>query len=243
LRIGFVTPCWKREHLTRVCLQHRAWTISRLPHGVEGFQVVIAADENLNIADELGCDTVEHRNVLGERWNVGYRRAAELGADYVVPVGSDTWLHPDLFRGLTPDAVAAARTYAVVRDDGLRIAELDLGRPVRERPLARFAVSAWAFPAAILSTAAEPCKPGLMKGCDGSTFRRLEAAGPLPFRYVDSHPLDVVAFRSDVQITPYERLTQKFHGREHPDPFARLAEHHPAALVEQAEALYAGVTV
>ena len=85
--------------MTRLALAQRRWLCDELAaRGLDANCVIVADDENLDIAREYGFDTVEVDNRgLGRRFNAGYRHAADQGADYLVHVGSDDWVHPDLF--------------------------------------------------------------------------------------------------------------------------------------------------
>lgn len=249
MRIVFVTPAWSRFDLSAVCFAQRAWLIDELAHQhIEAQCVVVADDGNLDLAEHYGFATIERDNSqLGARFNDGYQWALAHGADFVMPVGSDTWLHPELFDRLQrgQEFVTATRSYAVVRQDGQRIAELDLGESRKgapwRPPVRRFAISSWAFPADLLAAAGgRPCEERLMRRCDGSAFNAVERATgkPIEFRYRRTHPLAVVAFRSDVQITPYDRLVARYAGGERPRPFERLRDRYPDSLVDAAERIY-----
>lgn len=53
----FVTPAWKRYELTRLCLwQRRLACDSLFEAGIYATSVVIADDDNLDIAREFGFD-------------------------------------------------------------------------------------------------------------------------------------------------------------------------------------------
>src|SRR5688500_1198207 len=107
-RVWLVTAAHGRYDVTRIALaqwQHLATVLEG--RGVECRQVVVANDENLDIAREHGCDTVELDNHggLGRRFHAGFRHAAGQGADYFVYLGSDDWIHPDLLDPLPPPGV------------------------------------------------------------------------------------------------------------------------------------------
>ena len=100
MSMWFVTPAWQRYELTAVCLRQRQWVIEQLAdHGIEARCVVVADDENLDIARALGFDVVEQRNDrgLGRKFNDGYEHAARAGATWIVPIGSDSWIDPRYF--------------------------------------------------------------------------------------------------------------------------------------------------
>src|ERR1035437_1174260 len=98
--LWFVTPAWGRFEIVAVCLEQRARVIAELAaDGIEAHQVVIADDENLDIARALGADVVESPNVVARKFNDGMEYAGKHGADWIVPIGSDSWIATDYLRG------------------------------------------------------------------------------------------------------------------------------------------------
>jgi hypothetical protein len=237
MRVAFVTPAWRRLELSMVCFAHRRWMLDQLAHrGIDAFQIVITDDRNADLALHHGFTVVEQGNDgLGARFNTGYQVAAAAGADYVVPVGSDTWLHPDLIHDDPADTrVTATREFAVIRRDGTRIALLHLGHP-RVGPVNPMSVACWMLPVRLLEPHRyRPCAEQIMAGCDGSTFKALNAE----FDYRDAGPVDLVAFRSNIQITSWQKLISTYRGPVHRDPWQLIAARHPQHLVDQARALH-----
>lgn len=91
----FVTPVYQRFALTRACLLQRRELLDALPFAR---QVIVGDDANLDVARELGFDVVEYPNDrgVGGKFNSGYRHAIrKRDATHVMPIGSDSWLHPD----------------------------------------------------------------------------------------------------------------------------------------------------
>lgn len=228
----FVTPCWQRYDLTRLCLEQRRHVCDHLAeHGIDATCVVIADDDNLDVAREFGFATVERDNEwLSRRFNDGYAYAAKAGADFICPIGSDSWIDPRLLEVLPePNQMQVSRNYSVVREDGRALARLAFRTPL--------GYSCWVIPTAILRPFQyRPCEENLERGCDGSLFRALASLNPplTVFRH-ERGPFDIVAFRSEVQITPYERLVSRHGGRQLAEPFTRLKRRYPADLVDRAE--------
>jgi hypothetical protein len=166
--------------------------------------VIVANDENLDLAAEFGFEAVEHANdFLGAKWNAGYMKAAELGADYMMPVGSDSLVDPELIlRWLDlepdPDRITFTTNYAVVHRDGYKrvncivtagggggmMLPKELLQPRRYRPV----------------------DSNLQKGCDGSTLRNVNGR----LEPCDLHALAVVALQSEQQITSYDALSLRW---------------------------------
>jgi hypothetical protein len=229
----FVTPAWQRYELTRLCLWQRRLVCDHLTeHGIHASSVVIADDENLDLAREFGFETVESPNdYLSRKFNDGYEFAGRNGFDYVCPIGSDSWIDAELLEVLPPlDLMQVSRNYAVVRGDGEVVAEVRLQGP--------FGFACFTLPTHQLARFGyRPCAEDLAKGCDGSLFKALY--GGLHRRPQTQRrelgPLDIVAFRSEQQITPYERLVGRHFAPEVPDPFGRLRRRYPLDLVAAVE--------
>jgi glycosyltransferase involved in cell wall biosynthesis len=228
----FITPAWQRYELTRLCLWQRRTVCDHLASkGIHATCLVIADDENLDTAREYGFETLESPNdFLSRRFNDGYEYAGRNGFDYVCPIGSDSWIDPELLEELPSRRMQVSRNYAVVREDGERIAELALRTP--------FGFGCFTLPTEMLKKFDyRPCAENLAKGCDGSLFKALYRSLSHRPRVTirELGPLDIVAFRSELQITPYERLVQRHGAREMPDPFERLRMRYPSDLVSVTE--------
>src|SRR5574337_351116 len=127
--LWFVVPAAGRSAMAAACLRQLQRTCATLvAAGVRASAVVVADDENLDVADELGFGTVRRGNrPLGRKWNDGYQLAGEAGVDFVVPFGSDDWIDPAAILAAPlpgPDEIRCFRRSAVVREDGRRLAEL-----------------------------------------------------------------------------------------------------------------------
>lgn len=237
--------------MTRLALQQRRALCDELAgRGLDAQAVIVSDDENLELADEFGFATVEMDNQhLGRRFNAGYRYACENGADYVVHIGSDDWIHPDCFDRLDelapldemplptreqPVVVFDLKSDPMLVGSEMLVVDLASGTGTVIRPTGPYGVVPWVLPArAFEASGFAPLPDEQPRGIDGALVRGLEAL-PRPI-FDDPCPCARVDFKSDVNITPYKALTHI--GEEEPDPWGALDAHYPADLVAQARAL------
>ncbi len=239
----FVTPAHGRLDLSAVVFDQRRAMIDELrAAGVEADAVVVACDENLELARERGFETVERANDwLGARFNDGYESAGLDGATHFVPIGSDSWLDPAFFDFADPElvGVSTGRRYALVDEDGLRLARLAAGHFGRG-----WGVGPHVVPTALLDPPFRPVAEDIRSGCDGSLLDALTRARPgLPFRFLEtsrSPELQYVRLSTrGQQLNPYRSLVARSAGAEVETPWEDLRAVYPAELVAAAEALYA----
>jgi len=228
VRLCFVTPAWQRVDLTAVCLEQRRRVIARLQAaGVEASCVVIADDANLDTARALGFDVIEQRNELGlgRKFNAGMEYAAGHGADWIVPIGSDSWIDPEYVLPLPPTGLArTSPIYCVVTSD--QLAEL--------RVMSDTGAGPYMFHRSLLEPAGfRPARDELMRHVDHSTIKGI-GASRIRWRARDVHALQYVGFRGRPTITSYDKLVAAWGVAEHPDPWVRLATRYDADLVELA---------
>lgn len=228
MTLWFVTPAFGRYELSAVCFDQRVEVIRALEAaGVAARCVVVADDENLDLARERGFDTVERDNeYLGRRFNDGMEYACRNGASRIVPIGSDSWVDPAYFLPLMPRQDRRTRTsrmYAVVTAD--RLGELLVGDEKGAGPYVfnRIALRASHY---------RPARDDISRGVDRSTVAGIRAR--LRWQHNDIHPYQYIGFRGRPHLTPYEGLMSTWGVREHSDPWAILARHYPARLVERA---------
>lgn len=253
MRLAFVTPAHRRVSLTAVCLAQRARLIDELAaQGIEAHAVVVADDENADTAEALGLRVLRRPNyALGRKFNDGIEYACrELEADYVCPIGSDQWVHLRFFDGLgAQDAIRSGRDYAIVSEDGGRLAHLvcDYRGLVGPRVIPRALLAHCGF---------RPADDSAPRGIDNSTLRGIAAApafgrrgrpsaGRVEDIAIEAHDvpelgaLRYVDFKScDVQMNGYVSLRDRFGVREDDDPWATLASAYPADLVERMRGHY-----
>jgi hypothetical protein len=124
--LWFVVPARGRLQLARICLSQLRRTCDALElEGVRASAVVVADDENLDTARELGFAIVERDNRFTSRkFNDGIQLACDpqfnpYPVDYVVPLGSDDWVDWRLFHNLpAPNTMVGFQRMSFVREDG-----------------------------------------------------------------------------------------------------------------------------
>jgi hypothetical protein len=242
--VWFVVPAHQRVRVSRMCFPELAWACAQLrERGIDAHAVVVADDENLDAARENGLDALERPNApLGHKWNDGFQHACRNGADYALAFGSDDWIDPALVAAMVErhrelgraSTVVCYRRTSTVSPDGSEITYLrvpyDGGDGVRLLPRDMLA-----------SVGYRPALDRRDRAIDGSIQMRLSAAGPLNFEYVESHPLQVVDFKSrQVQLTEYGKLVAAYGESRHRDVWRRLARIYPAERIAAAKSLYGG---
>lgn len=233
--LWFVIPAAGRVAMTRLCLKHLRHTCDHLrTHGVEASAVVVADDENLDVAWEFGFHTVDRENTfLSKKYNDGIQMACDPAhnprpADYAVPLGSDDWVDWRIFLDLpSQDTVMGFKRLSVVRPDGLELSSHQLnnlgGCGIRIYP--RDIVAARAF---------RPGDEDRYRGCDTSIMVNLhKTIDNLKVVHADIDPLQIVDWKSpDTQLTPFEKFrAHKKLGSG--DPFQLLQDRYPAALLAE----------
>src|SRR6188472_4175138 len=102
--LAFVVQAHGRLERARICLRQLRRTCDRLADaGVEPNAVIVADDENLDTARDLGLATYERGNAATSmRFNDGIQAACDPRVnrhpvEFVVPCGSDDWVDWRLF--------------------------------------------------------------------------------------------------------------------------------------------------
>lgn len=226
MRLYFVTPAWRRFELSAVCFEQRRRVMDELArHGIDARCVVIADDANLDLARALDFEIIEQDNEwLGRKFNDGIEWACRHGAEWVVPIGSDSWIDAAYFSPLPADFVTrTSALYCAVTED--RLAELAVrdGKGAGPYVINRRRLERSGF---------RPAKDELHAGIDRSTVASLGT--PLHWRHRNVNPFQYVGFRGTPHLTPYEKLVRRWGVKQHTDPWAVLAEHYPSDLVERA---------
>jgi hypothetical protein len=196
--------------------------------GITANVVVVADDENLDLADWFGFYGLERPNVLGLKLNDGFALAADQGADWICFCGSDNWMHPDVFdrlAGLDGSRVLAGRQEAVVDLASGRMRVLRVGYP---------GTAPWLIPRALL----EPLR---FRPVGDDKTRAIELAlvlgmGHPGFLFDDPNRVARVDFKSDVGLTTYAGVAH-LGPREEDDPWTELGKHYPDDLVGMARDL------
>jgi hypothetical protein len=224
MSVFFVTPAHGRFDLTAVCLEQRQYVIEELArHSIHAECVVIADDENLDTARALGMHTVERDNEwVSRKFNDGMQYAAEHGAEWIVPIGSDSWIDPAYFLPLpSTRRTRTSAMYSVVEEH--RMAELHVGRN---------GAGPYMFHRSVFPPGFRPADEQKNKNIDSSTIRGMVRT--LRWEAKDIYTLQYVGFRGTPHITKYENLMMKWGTAERDDPWERLAQHYPPELVERA---------
>ncbi len=235
----FLIPAFRRYSLTRICLRQLKRTCEALGPEIVATAVVVADDANLDSASQLGFETVECDNdFLGRKWNAGFEWAARQGFDYLVPFGSDNVIDPAIIADHLPtERIVVYSSFAVVREDGDRIAEMTITTYKR-------GVGIRIYPTAKLTDCGyRPMPDDKQRALDTATLETLKRlnGGHVP-RWYDAgiKPLQMVEFTSPyVQIGGYTKLYGAFGIRELEQPLAVLAKDYPGALISDMKALYA----
>lgn len=230
MTLWFVTPAWRRFELTAVCLEQRRRVIEDLgtqglgEPNIEARCVVVADDENLDIARSLGFDTVEQNNDwLGRKFNDGIEYAARQGAEWIVPIGSDSWIDPAYFLPLPDPALTrSSGMYAAVTAD--RIGYLDVANP--KNPAGPHMIHRSRLPESL-----RPAIDERNRYIDSATLAGLS---DLRWEMRDLHPLQYIGFRGEPHLTSYDRLYRAWGVRESTDPWTDLATVYMQDLVTRA---------
>lgn len=238
ISVWIVSPAHGRFAVTRLVLEQRRRLCRDLAvRGIDARMLITASDENLDLAREYGAVAVETPNrPLGRKCNIGLERAAREGADWIVWVGSDDWIHPDVFDPLPYQREGRERILI-----GQRVAIVDLATGMLMRCLSpsKYGAIPWIVPRGMLEPSRfRPVRPDLARGLDGALIRGIRLSrAPLDWHCLDPHDLRCVDFKSGVNITPFERLEGHATGPLEP-AWSALVERYPADLVERARRIH-----
>jgi len=238
--LWFVVPVHGREDLTRICLGQLRRTCDVLrEHGIEATAVVVGSDGNLRTARDFGFGIIRRDNLfLSRKFNDGIQLACdpELNprpADYVVPCGSDDWVHPSLFFELPPrNRVYGFQRMSFVREDGRemtsRFLDYEGGCGIRIYP--RSVLAACRF---------RPADEDRARGCDTSILVNLKRAKQFHVVHRETDPRLIVDWKSrDEQVNAYEHIAGRHKGTNPVDPFGALADFFPRDALDEMSAHY-----
>lgn len=233
MNVWLIVPAYRRLRVSTVAFAGIRWTLDELGRrGIAAQALVIADDANLKAASDNGFATLERPNrPLGQKWNDGYEHACRAGATHVMPCGSDDWIHPDLIEAMLaagrPDAIVATRGSCAVAPDGSEVSILRIpyeggdGIRLLPEPLLR-------------RVNHRPTADKRDRAIDGAMRDKLH---PIYWIYVESDPLSIVDFKSDTNLTAYEKFATAGYVAD-TVPFDALRDLYPAALVDQAHEMY-----
>lgn len=241
-QVWIVSPAWRRYSVTRLVLAQRADLAAELAaRGLDIHNAIVADDENLDIAREYGAVALKAPNrPLGAKCNVGLRYAGEQGADWVVWIGSDDWVHADVFDPILAADTAPHRTRPILNGHRLAAVDLITGRLRRLRSPSRFGAIPWIVPRALLKPCGwEPVKPDSNRGLDGALIRGMRGYRVKPeFHFYNPHDLRCVDFKTDTNLNGYSKLGKALGMAPEEDAWPALTEHYPSHLVEMARSTH-----
>lgn len=252
MKLWLTSPAWGRYAVTRLALaQRRHLCDVLLSRGVEARGVIVGSDDNLDIAQEYGFDTVEFPNDrgLGAKFNAGFQYALDNGADYIIHIGSDDWMHPDFFSSLPIEDVAVGHkpmpvpgTVVVQRAGpvllgagGLTCVDLHTSRAFTFDARRIWGTVPWALPRAVMLGGSPWVDPEIDRGVEHSlVINLIERLGPCNWRLQSDHPFLCVDWKVSTNVTPFDRLHEVGHSLD--SPYDRLREFYPDHLVDLAVA-------
>jgi hypothetical protein len=223
--------------VTALVLAQRRRLIRELAgRGIDAVSIIVACDDNLTVAAEYGCQTVEAPNLpLGEKCNVGLRAAAPQ-AEFVVWVGSDDWIHPDVFDPLLETVTARPR---IVAGRSMAIVNLESARLQQICSPSKYGAVPWLLDSRLLRTrSTQFVRPDLNRGLDGALMRGLRLtsrvrSGP---EFHDPHAFRCVDFKTRENITPYRGLAKHLGTGLDERAWSALAGWYDADLIDLARA-------
>lgn len=239
--LWFIVPAHGRVDLARICLTQLRRTCDELErNGVRATAVVVADDENLDTARDLGFGWAKRNNrFLGRKFNDGIQLAVDPSynkhpANYVVPIGSDDWVDWRLFVELPPNrTMYGFQSLSFVEETGKTLTTHKVGYTggcgIRIYPRV---VMQW--------VGGRPCDEDRRRACDTSILVNLTRAGALKkVEHRDIDPLQIVDWKSpDEQVTSYKSIVGRHRPIKKGDPFKLLAGRFPAEALEDMRALY-----
>jgi len=249
--VAFIVPAHGRLELSLVCLRQLRRTCDTLEaNDVAASAVVVADDENLDIAADLEFATVRRENApLGRKWNDGYQLACDPTwnphpVDYAIPFGSDDWIDPELILRQVDShgcELRCSRLSAIVNENATRICRLRVSYPGR----LDFGDGVRVIPSWLLETVGyRPAEEDARRAIDTSVFRRIEQRLARPPRclFNDLHPFQIVDWKTaGEQLNPYAACTATFGYGPEADPFEALAGVYPADALDEMRALQRGL--
>jgi hypothetical protein len=237
--IWFCVPAHGRVSLSAICLRQLRRTCDALTEeGIEATAIVIADDENLDTARELGFGTVERDNrFVSRRFNDGIQFATDprfnpRPANYVVPCGSDDWVDHRIFLELPPpDSVLCFQQMCFVREDGREISKSNVaytgGCGIRVYPRRLMAKVGY-----------RPADEDRKRGCDTSILTNISRATNLRVIHAEIDARQIVDWKSpEQQINSYLQVS-RWRKPQGEDPFEVLADVFSAEALAEMQVHY-----
>lgn len=246
LNIWMVVPCWKRPEITEIVFQEFRW-VKKKVKGHVNLNIVAVGDEcNLEIARRHGFHAISSPNdYLGRKFNDGYEYAYKNGADYVIPVGSDSWIHPDVFiktnarleGEFKPGTIMYSTMHAMINETGTELGLIKMLPQNNEYNKC----SLLFYPRDLAESCGfRPCYEKQKSSCDRSTLENIMKKNKnVSFLYnKDFNPVQYLAFKNKkVQLWNYEEYKAQFKKREE-NPWEYLEEFYPKELLDYGRSYY-----
>lgn len=238
-----ITPCWKRPEITKIVFQEFRWLRKKTKGHLNLDIVVVGDDVNLEIARMHGFHTVSRDNkYLGRKFNDGYEYAFKKGADAVIPVGSDSWIHPDVFIKTSKvwednGSIYYSTKHAMVDECGKRLGLItSLPRNNEYNKC-----SLLFYPRGLMKSCGfRPCNETQKKSCDRSTIENI-IKNNLKVNFVrnkDFNPIQYLAFKNkNIQLWNYDDYRAQFKEQIN-DPWKYMINFYPKELVKYARSYY-----
>lgn len=230
ISVCIASAAWGRFDVTRMVLKQRQRLCAELSsRGIAASMLIAADDANLDIAHEFGATMLEAPNQpLAGKCNLMLRGAAAM-ADWVVWIGSDDWIHPDVFDPL-------GRPVSVVR--GRRSVVVDMATGELRRVHSPSGVP-WLLDSRLIRGKSwDPIRPHLNRGMDGALIQGLRRMNrTVAFEDHDPHEFRCVDFKTRDNLSPYEGLAATRGYGQPESAWDALRGWFPTDLVNDAQAL------
>jgi len=233
--VCLITPAHGRPDLTNIILKQRRRMCDQLHRedGIHVDSIIIANDQNLDIAKTHGFQTIERDNTqLGRRFNDGIEAAYHQGFDYITPAGSDDLIHPDLLSSLPGDgSIHTPRCCTIIREDGLLAATLRISY--------EGAAGTRTYPRHIFDRVGpRPAADHKPHGCDTSILEHItHTLGPQRWAYIEDPHL-VIAPKTGVQLNSFRNVAQSYAVAYHTNPWQQLHAWYPLDTERQLRRYY-----
>lgn len=243
MNIWIVVPAWKRYHISEIVFSELKWLKSQVSKKINLEVVVIADDKNLDLAKKSKFKIVKSsNNFLGKKFNDGYEYAFKHGADVVLPSGSDSFVHPSIFKGKELINWRKQRTiyystmHAMINERGTRLGVVQI--PNKKGMYNKGAL--WFYPRALMASCKfRPCAENINKSCDRSTITNLTKKNKvIEFKNINYNKLQYLALKnSKIQIWGYNLYKDKFI-QEFNNPYVQIEKYYSKELSNRVRGLY-----